>query len=254
MTGAHEIEDRAQDHFPIAALGASAGGLEALEIFFEHMPVDAGIAFIIVQHLAPDHETALPQLVGRCTEMPVEQARDNMQVVPNRVYVIPPNATLTVKNGALRVTAPAEDRGRRMPIDHLFRSLAEDRRDNAICVMLSGTGTDGTLGLRAIKEYGGMALAQTLESAKFDTILRSAIATGLVDHVLPVAEMPAKLIEYSSHLSYLNGKSKALRAQIAEHMSKIHVVLQRRSGHDFSHISGSAREAAIRSIQNNSES
>ena len=166
--------------------------------------------------------------------MPVEQARENMQVVPNRVYVIPPNATLTVKNGALRVMVPAEEHGRRMPIDHLFKSLAEDRRDNAICVILSGTGTDGTLGLRAIKEYGGMALSQTLESAKFDAILRSAISTGLVDHVLPVEEMPAKLIEYTSYLTSLNGRAKALRAQIAEQMNKIHAVLQRRSGHDFS--------------------
>lgn len=234
MTSAEKIEDNGQHDFPIAALGASAGGLEALETFFKHMPEDAGIAFIIVQHLAPDHESALPELLGRCTEMPVEQARNNLEVVPNRVYVIPPNATLTVKNGVLHVTAPVQDRGRRMPIDSLFSTLAEDRRDKAICVMLSGTGTDGTLGLRAIKEYGGMALAQTPESAKFDPMVRSAITTGLVDHVLPVEEMPAKVIEYAQHLTSLNGKSKALRTRIAAHMSKIHGVLLERSGHDFS--------------------
>src|SRR5690606_1933156 len=114
---------------------------------------DAGIGFIIVQHLAPDHESALAQLLGRHTEMPVEQARDGMQVLPNRIYVISPNTTLTIKDGTLRVSAPTEARGRRMPIDNLFSSLAEDRGDNAICIMLSGTGSDGTIGLRAIKEY-----------------------------------------------------------------------------------------------------
>jgi two-component system, chemotaxis family, CheB/CheR fusion protein len=222
--------------FVIAALGASAGGLEPLETFFRHMPSDAGIAFVIIQHLAPDHPTALPQLLARHTGMPVEQAKDNTGVAPNRVYVIPPNAALTIEMSRLRVTAPAEARGARTPIDGFFSSLAEDRGDHAVCIMLSGTGTDGTLGLRAIKEYGGMAMAQTLDSAKYDAILRSAIATGLVDHVLPVEEMPAKLLDYASHLLSANGDGApdALRAQIAANMSRIHAILRRRAGHDFS--------------------
>ena len=200
------------------------------------MPADAGIAFVIIQHLAPDHPTALPQLLARRTEMPVEQAADNVKVYPNRVYIIPPNATLRIEDGVLRVTAPAEARGSRTPIDIFFHSLAEDRDENAVCIMLSGTGTDGTLGLKAIKEYGGMAMAQTLDSAKYDAILRSAISTGLVDHVLPVEEMPAKLIEHAAHLASFNGNGKAagLRAQIGAQMSKIHGVLRRRAGHDFS--------------------
>src|SRR5450432_1427709 len=184
MTGAQDMDQRDTPEFLIVALGASAGGLEPLETFFRHMPDDAGIAFIILQHLSPDHETALPQLLGRRTRMPVELAQDNTKVVPNRVYVIPPNATLTIEKGALRVAAPVEARGSRTPIDSFFSSLAEDRCDNAVCIMLSGTGTDGTQGLRAIKEYGGMAMAQTMESAKYDSIIHSAIATGLVDHVL----------------------------------------------------------------------
>ena len=220
--------------FLIAALGASAGGLEPLEAFLKGVPANAGIAFVIVQHLAPDHATALPQLLGRHTDMPVEQARDKMQVAPNRVYVIPPNATLTIQAGALRVTPPVEARGARTPIDSFFSSLAEDRGENAVCIMLSGTGTDGTLGLRAIKEHGGMAMAQTLDSAKYDTILRSAIATGLVDHVLPVEEMPAKLMEHASYLVSLNGKPNHLREQIGLYMGKIHAVLRKRAGHDFS--------------------
>src|ERR1700674_2845474 len=151
--------------FLVAALGACAGGLEAFEQFFEHMPAEAGIAFVIVQHLAPDHASALPELLARYTPMAVEQARDHAKIVPNRVYIIPPNATLTIKDRTLRVTAPLEARGYRTPIDSLFSSLAEDCGENAVCIMLSGTGTDGTVGLRAIKEHGGMAMAQTTESA-----------------------------------------------------------------------------------------
>lgn len=223
------------NQFLIVALGASAGGLEAFEKFFKHMPADAGIAFVIVQHLAPDHASALADLLGRDTRMAVTEAQDNTQVVPNRVYIIPPNATLTIKNCTLRVTSPAEPHGRRTPIDSLFSSLAEDRGENAVCIMLSGTGTDGTLGLRAIKEHGGMALAQTLESAKHDAMPRSVIATGLVDHVLPVEEMPAKLLEYAAHLSSVNGngKSSSIQEQIGARLGKIYALLQRRTGHDF---------------------
>ena len=115
-------------------------------------------------------------------------------LAPDRVYIIPPNATLTIQDGLLEVASPAEERGQRTPIDRFFSSLAHDRGQNAVCIMLSGTGSDGTLGLKAIKECGGMALAQTLESARYDSILRSAIGTGLVDHILPVEEMPAKLV------------------------------------------------------------
>src|SRR5579863_4898650 len=222
--------------FMIVALGASAGGLEPLETFFKSMPADAGFAFVIVQHLAPDHPTALPQLLARHTAMPVEEAKNNTPVVPNHVYVIPPNATLTIQDAVLRVSAPAEARGVRTPIDAFFHSLADDRGENAVCIMLSGTGTDGTLGLRAIKEHGGMALAQSLESAKYDSILRSAIATGLVDHVLAVEEMPGKVQEYAAHLASINGNGKAeiIREQLGAHMGKIHAILRRRVGHDFS--------------------
>lgn len=222
------------DRLVIAALGASAGGLEALEKFFKHMPADSGIAFVIVQHLAPDHTSALPELLARCTQMSVVQARDHTEAKPDHVYIIPPNATLTIKDGKLRVAPPSEPRGYRTPIDSLFRSLAQDRGENAVCIMLSGTGTDGTLGLREIKENGGMAMAQTLESAKYDTILRSAIATGLVDHVLPVEEMPAKLLEYAAHLGALDGKPNHIREQVGARLGKIHSLLRRRAGHDFS--------------------
>jgi two-component system, chemotaxis family, CheB/CheR fusion protein len=228
------------DNFLIAALGASAGGLEAFEKFFKHMAPDADIGFVIVQHLAPDHASALADLLGRHTQMAVAEVRDNTKVVPNCVYIIPPNATLTIKDCTLRVAAPVEPRGQRTPIDSLFSSLAADRGENAVCIMLSGTGTDGTLGLRAIKEHGGMAMAQTVESAKYDAILRSAIATGLVDHVLPVEEMPAKLLDYAAHLNSVkgNGKSNSIREQISAHLGKIHGLVRRRAGHDFSQYKG----------------
>jgi two-component system, chemotaxis family, CheB/CheR fusion protein len=234
--GARDMTPNDTPDFVIAALGASAGGLEPLETFFKNMPADTGIAFVIVQHLAPDHPTALPQLLGRHTGMPVEQAQNNMKVAPNRVYVIPPNAALTIEKSTLLVTAPPEARGARTPIDGFFSSLAADCGERAVCIMLSGTGTDGTLGLRAIKEYGGMAMAQTLDSAKYDSILRSAIGTGLVDHVLPVEEMPAKLLDYAAHLVSANGNGAldTLRTQIAANMSRIHAILRRRAGHDFS--------------------
>src|SRR6266576_1318465 len=221
-------------NFLIVAIGASAGGLEALEDFFKHMPSDAGMGFAGVQHLAPDHESALPQLLAKYTRMPVEQVRDNTKVAPDRVYIIPPNTTLTIKDGMLELAAPAEPRGQRTPIDSFFSSLAHDRGENAVCIMLSVTGTDGTRGLKAVQEYGGMALAQTLDTAKYDSILRSAIATGLVDHVLPVEQMPAKLIEYAAHLNARNGQANSIREEIGAQMGKIHRLLKRRSGHDFS--------------------
>src|SRR5262249_54767286 len=156
--------------------------------------------------------------------------------LPDHVYIIPPNATLTIKNGVLRLATPTVPRGQRTPIDILFSTLAEDQGENAVCIMLSGTGTDGTLVLRAIKEHGGMAMAQTLESDKYDSILRSAIATGLVDHVLPVEEMPKKLLEYAAHLNSLNGngKAKGIHDAIGQNLERIHGILRRRADHDFS--------------------
>ena len=219
--------------FLIVAIGASAGGLEALEQFFRKLPADVPMAFVVVQHLSPDHESALPQLLAKYTSMRVQQVQENMKAAPGRVYVIPPDATMSITEGMLHLVAPAEPRGHRTPIDSFFSSLAEDRGEASVCIMLSGTGTDGTRGLRAIKEYGGMAMAQTLESAKYDSILRSAISTGLVDHVLPVEEMPGKLIEYSDHLASLNGQPR-VREQLGPELARIHRLLRQRAGHDFS--------------------
>ena len=221
----------------IVGIGASAGGLAAFETFFTQMPPDSGMAFVLVQHLAPDRESLLPALLARQTRMPVLQVTAETLVVPDHVYVIPPDATLTITGGVLGVESPpGEPRGHRTPIDHFFRSLAEDQGEYAVCIMLSGTGTDGTLGLQAVKEYGGMALAQTPASAQYDGILRSAIATGLVDHILAAEDMPAKLIEYATHLTArrdLRGPD-GLREGGGEHLSTIYGLLRRQTGHDFS--------------------
>jgi two-component system CheB/CheR fusion protein len=221
---------------PVVGMGASAGGLEALQRFFAQMPADTGMAFILVQHLDPRRETLMPELLGKTTQMSVEQVKDETPVEPNRVYVIPPNATLTIEGGLLRVKSPPDELRLRMPIDSLFHSLAEDQRGRAVCILLSGSGTDGTLGLRSVKEHGGMAMAQAPGSAKHDSILRSAIATGLVDHVLLPEEMPAKLVEYAAYLRDLQQRNEAgaLFEAAGDQLARICALLKRKTGHDFS--------------------
>ena len=187
--------------FPIVGIGASAGGLAAFEAFFSGMPADTdpGMAFVLVQHLAPDHKSILTDLVRRYTRMQVFEVEDGMAVQPNCAYIIPPNRDMAFLNGTLQLLEPSAPRGQRLPIDFFFRSLAQDQHERAICIVLSGTGSDGTLGVRAIKGEGGMVMAQNPESTEYDGMPRSAIATGLVDYVLPPAEMPAQLIAYVAH-------------------------------------------------------
>jgi two-component system CheB/CheR fusion protein len=160
--------------FPIVGMGASAGGLKAFEQFFSQLPSDCGMAFVLIPHLDPGHVSMLPELLRKYTQMPVVQVKDAMQVEPNTIYVIPPNKSMAIIHGTLLLTAVTEPRGLRLPIDTFFRSLAEDQGSNAIAVVLSGTGTDGTLGLRAIKEAGGLAIAQDAASAEYDGMPRSA--------------------------------------------------------------------------------
>ena len=162
-------------------------------------PPDTGLAFVLVPHLEPTHKGMMPELLGRHTKMKVVEAEDGMEVQPNHVYVIPPNADLAILHGKLQVLEPAAPRGLRMPIDFFFRQLAADQKEKAIGIILSGMGSDGTLGLKAIKENFGMAMVQDPASAKYDGMPRSAINTGLVDYVAPAEELPAKLIQYVNH-------------------------------------------------------
>ena len=206
-----EKVEKAVDGFPIVGIGASAGGLAAFEAFFSGMPadIDPGMAFVLVQHLAPDHKSILTELIQRYTRMQVFEVEDGMVVQPNCAYIIPPNRDMAFLNGALQLLEPGMPRGQRLPIDFFFRSLAQDQRERAICVVLSGTGSDGTQGVRAIKGEGGMVMAQSPESTEYDGMPRSAIATGLVDYELPPAEMPAQLMAYVSH-AFDNGVRTAI--------------------------------------------
>ena len=181
-------------------MGASAGGLEALEQFFARLPPDTGLAFILVPHLEPTHKGMMPELLGRHTKMTVVEAADGMEVRPNCVYVIPPNADLAILHGRLQVLEPVAPRGLRTPIDFFFRHLAADQKEKAVGVILSGMGSDGALGVRAIKEQLGMVMVQDPASAKFDGMPRSAINTGLVDYVAAAEALPAKLLQYVHHV------------------------------------------------------
>ena len=222
-------------HVPVVGIGASAGGLAAFEAFFSAMPADAepGMAFVLVQHLAPDHKSILSDLVKRYTTMQVFEVEDGMAVRPNCAYIIPPNRDMAFVNGTLQLLEPVATRGLRLPIDFFFRSLAQDQHERAIGIVLSGTGGDGTLGARAIKGEGGLVMAQTPESTEYDGMPRSVIATGLVDYVLPPAEMPAQLIAFVSH-AFGNALSASPLTKSEDQVKKIFVLLRAQTGHDFS--------------------
>jgi len=223
--------------FPVVGIGASAGGLAAFEAFFSGMPAesDPGMAFVLVQHLAPDQESILSDLIQRYTRMKVFEIEDGMEVRPNCVYIIPPGHDLAFLNGALQLLDPVAPRGQRLPIDFFFRSLAQDQHQRAIGIVLSGTGSDGTLGARAIKGEGGMVMAQRLDSTEFDSMPRGALATGLVDFELLPAEMPAQLIAYAGRaFNQVRTPPETLRLETENSLQKIFILLRSQTGHDFS--------------------
>jgi chemotaxis methyl-accepting protein methylase/PAS domain-containing protein len=219
--------------FPIVGLGASAGGLEAMLQFLRHGPENSGMAFVVVQHLDPNHKGLLPELLQRATGMEVLQVRDRMEVKPNCVYVIPPNKDMSILHGKLHLFAPTAPRGLRLPIDFFLRSLAEDRREQSIGVILSGMGSDGTMGLRAIKEKAGVALVQEPSSAKFDSMPRSAIDAGLADLVAPAEELPGKIIGYLRHARIIK-TATPLEVKERSALEKVVILLRAKTGHDFS--------------------
>lgn len=219
---------------PVVGIGASAGGLEALENFFAHVPTDSGIAWVVIQHLDPTHQGILPELLQRATSMEVAQVKNRMKVKPDHVYVIPPNADLSILHGALHLLEPAAPRGLRLPIDHFFRSLADDLHENAIGVILSGMGSDGTLGLRAIKENAGLTVVQEPEGAKFDSMPRSAIDAGLADIVAPVEMLPGRIVDFLKRIPGVIPPKQALENKIQSGLEKIVILLRDRTGNDFS--------------------
>ena len=220
--------------FPIVGIGASAGGLEALELFLKHVPDGSGMAFVIVQHLDPTHKGILVELLQRTTRMPVAQVRDRQKVAPDRVYVIPPNKDLSILHGVLHLLEPAAPRGLRLPIDFFFRSLADDCEARSIGVILSGMGSDGTLGLRAIKEKAGVVFVQAPASAKFDGMPRSAVDAGLADVVAPAEQLPGRIIEYLKHAPLIAPSDPARENKAQSALEKVFILLRTQTGHDFS--------------------
>jgi len=220
--------------FPIVGIGASAGGLEALEQFLSHVPGNSGMAFVIVQHLDPTHKGIMPELLQRTTGMEVFQVRDRMRVRPDCVYVIPPNRDMSILHGVLHLFEPTAPRGLRLPIDFFLRSLAEDRHELSIGVILSGMGSDGTMGLRAIKEKAGLMVVQDPVSARFDSMPRSAIDAGLADLVAPAEALPGKIIDYLRHARVMTKTDRPLEEKDQSALEKVLILLRAKTGQDFS--------------------
>lgn len=228
--------------FPIVGIGASAGGLAAFEEFFSALPSQGppGLALVLVQHLAPDHPSILASIIARFTRLPVSEAINGTRVEVNHVYVIPPNGELEIHDGVLHLQEPAEARGHRLPIDGFFRSLAQDRGESAMAVVLSGTGSDGAQGVRAIKAQGGIVLVQSILTAEFSGMPRAALETGAADHELSPQEMPARLLAYAAQ-----GLHRSVRAGApvgpagSALLKKIFELLRAQTGHDFAHYKSS---------------
>jgi two-component system CheB/CheR fusion protein len=220
---------------PIIGIGASAGGLEALQELFTNMPSDTGLGFVVVPHLDPTHTSIMPELLQRYTDMPVYQAKDRVKVKPDTVYVIPPNKNIGILHRHLVLLEPAEPHGFRFPIDFFLRSLAQDQGELAIGIILSGSGTDGTLGLRTIKVEGGLAIVQEPGSAKHDGMPRHAIDSGPVDFILPPSKMPAQLVSFVSHFSRKRIEKRPLTTDtLSNYLEKIFLILRQHTKHDFS--------------------
>jgi len=216
----------------IVGIGASAGGLEAFEQFFRHVPPDSGMAYVLVQHLDPGHASLLTEILQRITTMPVVEATDQMIVAANRVHVIPPNRDMAIFHGALQLSTPEQPRGLRMPIDAFLRSLADDQGEKAIGIVLSGAGTDGTLGLRAILGAGGVTLVQEPGSAGFDGMPTSAIRSGYATQVLAVEDMPRALQAGTRRIARRQQERPA--PALVSGMNRILMLLRTATGHDFS--------------------
>jgi two-component system, chemotaxis family, CheB/CheR fusion protein len=219
--------------FPVVGVGASAGGLEALEQFITNIPNNSGMSFVIVQHLDPTHKGLLPEILQRLTKMKVFQITDNMKIKPNSIYVIPPNRDLSIYKRTLHLFEMRERRGLRLPIDHFFRTLAENEREKSIAVILSGMGSDGTLGIRSIKEHNGLVFIQDPGGAKFDGMPRSAIDTGLASIVLSAKDIPGKISDILKH-KYSGIGDKIISGGMESALEKIVILLRSHTGHDFS--------------------
>ncbi len=232
----NEQDQPTQSEPTVVGIGASAGGLAALKTFLNHVPADSGFAFVVVVHLSPDHESHLAELLQPAGRFPVQQVTDTIRLEANHVYVIPPNANLSAIDTHLRLSKLEEKRHERAPIDHFFRTLAGAHDGHAIAVVLTGTGSDGTLGVKEIKAHGGLVIVQDPNEAEYDGMPQSAIATGLVDFILPVAEIPAAILRYDRTQPRLafpkEGEEISQDETVLLH--KVFAQLRTRTGRDFS--------------------
>ena len=248
--GPTSFADRARLPYPIVGIGASAGGLEALQDFFRNTPADTGMAFVVVQHLSPEHQSLMAEILARQTQMPVRQIEDGMPVEANEVYVIAPGFTLTLREGRLHLGQPIETRGHRRPVDDFLRSLAQEQKERAIAVILSGTGTNGTAGAQAVKAAGGICIAQNPDTAAFPGMPRSLIHAGYADQVLEVRDIPKVIIRYIGN-PYIGAEADARRAEEElqrdrAHLREILAILRTRTRHDFN---GYRKPTLLRRIQ-----
>ncbi len=228
-------ETQASDAFPIIGIGASAGGFEALEQFMARLPVGCDMAVVIVQHLDPTRKGLMPELLQRATTMKVLQVKERTRVRPDSVYVIPPNKDMSILRGVLHLSDPAEKRGRRLPIDFFLHTLAKDRGQRAVGVILSGIGSDGTAGMQSIREHGGLTVAQEPGSAKFDSMPRSTIDAGLADIVAPAGDLPDRIIAHFGGEPRPQEVVAGTEPNPRSSLEKILVQMRTRTGHDFSH-------------------
>ncbi len=231
----------------IVGIGASAGGLEALEGFFDHLPPKSGIAYVVIQHLAPQHKSVMDAILSKHTGMRINRITSGMKAEPDNIYLNQPDKDVTIVNGLLCLAELEEPHGIRLPIDRFLRSLAADRGEKAVCVILSGTGSDGTQGLKAIKETGGMAMVQEKEQARYEGMPASALATGLVDFELPVEDMADEIMKFASH-TYVRCQQAvtAPEEDMEGSFARIFSFIRSETGHDFS---GYKRKTTQRRIE-----
>ncbi len=217
-------------------IGASAGGLEALEQLFQYLPEEGGVAFIVIQHLSPDYKSMMVELLSKKTAMTVKRANEGMLVEKNTIYLIPPKKNLTIFHGRLLLSdQPPHERWVNLPIDIFFRSLAEDQGDKAVGIILSGTGSDGSRGVRAIKEYGGMVMVQDVDDAKFDGMPKSASSTGIADFILKVEDMPEKLMAYVKYPYITKSEGLESAEQDEKGLAAIFSLLRSKTKVDFAY-------------------
>ena len=218
----------------IVGSGASAGGLKALGVFFDSLPANTGMAFVVITHLHPEHESHLAELLQRHTKMPTMQVNEMVSVNANHIYIIPPNRSILMTDTHLETREFDEPHGRRTPIDHFFRSMAASGHPNPVAVILSGGGTDGSVGIKDVKEVGGIIMVQDPEDAEYDSMPRAALNTGLVDVILPTDQMAAKLVEYIQYRPTLPYDPGYLSESEMETLQRILTPVHARTGHDFS--------------------